>query len=78
MWLLSGLYVVRPVASFTKEVNPRLAERQLKSNERLANRGVNFLSKRGHSLVDTWFGLAGGQAGLLDRLGDRTNATGFR
>ena len=34
------------VASFTKEVNPRLAKRSLKTNGRLANR-VNFLSKRG-------------------------------
>ena len=33
------------VASFTKEVNPRLAKRPLKTNGRLANRGLTFLVK---------------------------------
>ena len=32
-------------ASFTKEVNPRLAERQLVFNGRLANRGLTSLVK---------------------------------
>ena len=35
----------RPVASFTKEVNPRLAKRPLKTNGRLANRGLTSLVK---------------------------------
>ena len=34
---------VSPVASFTKEVNPRLAKRPLVFNGRLANRGLTFL-----------------------------------
>ena len=38
----------RPVASFTKEVNWRLAKRPLKTNGRLANRQSIFVSKRGH------------------------------
>ena len=33
------------VASFTKEVNPRLAKRPLKTNGRLANRGLTSLVK---------------------------------
>ena len=33
------------VASFTKEVNLRLAKRPLVFNGRLANRGLNFLVK---------------------------------
>ena len=43
-----------PVASFTKEVNPRLAKRPLVFNGRLANRGLTSLIKgatgviRGH------------------------------
>ena len=35
----------RSVASFTKEVNPRLAKRPLKTNGRLANRGSTSLVK---------------------------------
>ena len=35
----------RPVACFTKEVNPRLAKRPLVSNGRLANRGSTSLVK---------------------------------
>ena len=35
----------RHVASFTKEVNPRLAKRPLKTNGRLANRGLTSLVK---------------------------------
>ena len=34
-----------PVASFTKEVNPRLAKRPLKTNGRLANLGLTTLVK---------------------------------
>ena len=34
-----------PVASFTKEVNPRLAKCPLKTNGRLANRGLTSLVK---------------------------------
>ena len=34
-----------PVASFTKEVNPRLAKRPLKTNGRLANRELTSLVK---------------------------------
>ena len=37
--------VYLPVASFTKEVNPRLAKRPLKTNGRLANRGLTSLVK---------------------------------
>ena len=33
------------MASFTKEVNPRLAKRPLKTNGRLANRGLTSLVK---------------------------------
>ena len=33
------------MASFTKEVNPRLAIRPLKTNGRLANRGLTSLVK---------------------------------
>ena len=32
-------------SSFTKKLNPRLAKRPLKSNGRLANRGLTFLVK---------------------------------
>ena len=35
----------RPVASFAKEVNLRLAECQLKTNGRLVNLGLTFLIK---------------------------------
>ena len=34
-----------PVASFTKEVNPWLAKRPLKTNGRLANHGLTSLVK---------------------------------
>ena len=37
--------VSTPVASFTKEVNQRLAKRPLKTNGRLANRGLTSLVK---------------------------------
>ena len=37
--------VLTPVASFTKEVNPWLAKRPLKTNERLANLGLTSLVK---------------------------------
>ena len=33
------------MVSFTKEVNPRLAERPLKTDGRLANRELTFLVK---------------------------------
>ena len=37
---------MQPVASFTKEVNPQLAKRPLKTtNGRLANRGLTSLVK---------------------------------
>ena len=36
---------ITPVASFTKVVNPRLAKRPLKTNGRLANRGLTTLVK---------------------------------
>ena len=42
-----GLVLNHSVASFTKEVNPRLAKRPLIFNGRLANRQLNFLSKGG-------------------------------
>ena len=35
----------RPVASFTKDVNPRLANGPLESNGPLANRGLTSLVK---------------------------------
>ena len=36
---------MQPVASFTKEVNPQLAKRPLKTNGRLANRLLTSLVK---------------------------------
>ena len=39
----SCLQLQTTVASFTKEVNPRLAKRPLKINGRLANRGLTLL-----------------------------------
>ena len=53
------LYILRPVASFTKEVDLRLAKRPLKTNGRLANRGLTSLVKEatgvqlGGAAVDT-------------------------
>ena len=44
---------LRPVASFTKEVNPRLAKRLLKTNGRLANRGLTSLVKEATAGVIT-------------------------
>ena len=38
----------RSMASFTKEVNPRLAKRSLKMIDRLANHGLTSAVKRGH------------------------------
>ena len=38
-WYEVNGVVIRTVASFTKEVNPRLAKRPLKTNGHLANRG---------------------------------------
>ena len=43
-----------PVASFTKEVNPRLAKRPLKTNGRLANRGLTSLVKEATGEVYAW------------------------
>ena len=40
-----------PVASFTKEVNPRLAKRPLKINGRLANRGLTSIVKEATGLI---------------------------
>ena len=37
--------ILLPVASFTKEVNPRLAKRPLKTNRRLAYRGLTLSVK---------------------------------
>ena len=39
------MFLPTTVASFTKEVNPRLAKRPLKTNGRLANRGLTSLVK---------------------------------
>ena len=36
-----------PVGSFTKEVNPRLAKRPLKTNVRLTYRGLTYLGHCG-------------------------------
>ena len=47
-----------PVASFTKKVNPRLAKHPLKTNGRLANRGLTSLVKEsteGKPLVDNHY-----------------------
>ena len=38
-------FMLSPVASFTKEVNPRLAKRPLKINGRLANHELTSLVK---------------------------------
>ena len=43
IWYLPGWF--GPVASFTKEVNPRLAKRPLKTNGRLAHLGLTSLVK---------------------------------
>ena len=54
------LQIGTPVASFTKEVNPRLAKRPLKTNGRLANRGLTSFVKEstgGHSHVFDEFNL---------------------
>ena len=40
-----------PVASFTKEINPRLAKRPLKTNGRLANLELTSLIKEATDLV---------------------------
>ena len=48
------LSLVAPVASLSKEVNPWLAKRPLKTNGRLANRAFNCLSKRGHWRLSLW------------------------
>ena len=42
---LAITYILWPVASFTKEVNPRLAKCPLVFNGRLANRGLTCLAK---------------------------------
>ena len=42
-----------PVASFTKEVNLRLAKRPLKTNRRLANRGLTSLVKEATDGLNT-------------------------
>ena len=49
-WLATRLWCILgitrwPVASFTKEVNPRLPKRPLKIKGRLANRGLTSLVK---------------------------------
>ena len=45
IFYIQSVYHCTPVASFTKEVNPRLAKRPLKTNGRLANGGLTFLVK---------------------------------
>ena len=40
------------VASFTKGVKPRLAKRPLKTNGRLANRGLTSLVKEANGVKD--------------------------
>ena len=42
------------MASFTKEVNPRLAKRPLKTNGRLANRGLTSLVKEATAGVHSY------------------------
>ena len=41
-----------PVACFTKEVNPWLAKRPLKTNGRLANHGLTSLAKQATGLIE--------------------------
>ena len=41
-----------PVASFSKENNPRLAKRPVKTNGRLANRGLTSLVKEAAEVWD--------------------------
>ena len=43
-----------PVASFTKQVNPWLAKRPLKTNGRLANQGLTSLVKEATGVRYTW------------------------
>ena len=51
-----------PVASFTKEVNPRLAKHPLKTNEHLANRRLTSLVKEATGYPRLfWFQLQKGQ-----------------
>ena len=48
------IYIVthrRPVASFTKEVNPRLAKRSLKTNGLLCNRQLTSLVKEAAEII---------------------------
>ena len=47
---------ITPAASFDKEFNPRLAKRPLKTNGRLANRGLTSLTKEATEVhVLEWF-----------------------
>ena len=49
-------WVQIPVASFTKEVNWRLAKRPLKTNGRLANHQLTSLVKEATGVpLSTWF-----------------------
>ena len=41
----------KPVACFTKEVNPRLAKHPLETNGRLANRGLTSLVKQAEAAM---------------------------
>ena len=59
LWLPFGDRWHPTVASFTKEVYPRLAKRPLKTNGRLANRGLTSLVKEdtgGYPWLQIWGG----------------------
>ena len=53
-WKQATKGVSIPVASFTKEVNPRLAKRPLKTNGRLANLELTSLVKEATGYVSWW------------------------
>ena len=50
------LILPRTVASFTKEVNSRLAKRPLKTNRRLANRGLTSWAKEATEVYPSAYG----------------------
>ena len=57
-YLWPTVHSLIPVASFTSEINPRLAKRPLKTSGRLANRELTFLVKEatGDALMRQWTG----------------------
>ena len=55
LYLLRAGHIYTPVASFTKEVNPRLAKRPLKTNGHLANRGLTSLVKEATGHLQVWW-----------------------